>query len=168
MPTPPIRSQVQVTSGYKVLVFLVPVRIVNPAAGMATIQLLVSGTKTLPGFADGETWTFSTDDPAQEIAATITGKFGGIVPLAFEVPYDPMLLEKLVAHAETNFTVRVAYDDTAYEHVYRIDVKDCFLTNPGNTSGMANNAAGTMMVTLQPRGGGRLADCMEITQAPRA
>jgi hypothetical protein len=153
---------------YKVSVFLVPVRTVNPAAGMETIQLLVSGTKTLPGLADGETWTFSTDDPAQEIAATIAGKFGGVAPMAFEVPYDPMLMEMLVAHASTNFTVRVVYDDTIYPNIYRIDVKDCFLTNPAGTSGTANNSAGTMTITLQPRGGGRLADCMDITQAPRA
>jgi len=171
MSTPPsniITSQYPMKSGYKVTIFLVPVIVINSAAGNDTIQLEVSGNKTLPGIAEGETWTFSTDNPEQEIAETIAGKFGGIAPLNFEVPYDALLLEKLVAHATTNFTVRVVYDDAIYTQIFRIDVKDCFLVTPGSTGGAANNSAPTMTVTLQPRGGGKLADCMDITQAPRA
>ena len=72
-----------------------------------------------------------------------------------------------VAHAKTKFTVRVVYDDAEFPDIYRIDVFGCFLTTPGSTSGTQNNAAPTMTVTLQPRGGGRLADAMEITKAPR-
>ena len=161
-------STAPMKSGYKVAILLVPVTVINPAAGMETIKLKVSGNKTLPGIAEGENWQFSTDDSEQEIAETIVGKFGGIAPLSFEVPYDAMLMEKLVAHAQTNFTVRVAYDDAQYDKIYRIDVKDCFLVTPGSTSGTANNSAPTMTVTLQPRGGGKLADCMDITAASRA
>jgi len=170
MSTPPtiFTSQNPMKSGYNVIILLIPVNIANSAAGTETIQLTVSGNKTLPGIAEGENWTFSTDNPEQEIAETVTGKFGGISPLSFEVPYDTEMLEKLTAHAKTNFTVRVIYDDTKYSDIFRIDVKDCFLKTPGATSGTANNSAPTMTVTLQPRGGGKLADCMEITKAPRA
>ena len=170
MSTPPniIKSQDPMKSGYNVIIMLVPVVVINQTAGNETIHLRVSGNKTLPGLAAGENWTFSTDDPDQEIAETIVGKFGGITPLSFEVPYDPILLEKLVAHAKTNFTVRVIYDDAEYADIYRIDVKKCFLTTPGSTSGTANNAAPTMTITLQPRGGGKLADCLDITKAPRS
>ena len=157
----------QFKSGYNVAILLVPVTVINKAAGNEVIRLTVSGTKSLPGIAEGENWQFSTDNPAQEIAETIVGKFGNINALSFEVPYDPMLLQKLVAHAKTKFTVRVVYDDAEFTDIYRIDVFGCFLTTPGSTSGTQNNAAPTMTVTLQPRGGGRLADCMDITKAPR-
>lgn len=103
MPTD-FESTTPIKSVYKAEVYLIPVTVLNAAAGTETIHLKVSGNKTLPGLADGETWTFSTDDPDQEIAETIVGKFGGIAPLAFDVPYDPMLLQKLVAHAKTMFT----------------------------------------------------------------
>ena len=86
-----ITSEVQFKSGYKARIFLVPVTVINPAAGMNVIKLTVSGNKTLPGIAEGETWTFSTDDPEQEIAETVAGKFGGVSKLDFEVPYDPFL-----------------------------------------------------------------------------
>ena len=157
----------QFKSGYSVVVMLVPVRVLNTAAGMETIRLTVSGTKSLPGIAEGETWQFSTDDPEQEIAETIAGKFGNVSAFSFEVPYDPILLQKLVTHAKTKFTVRVVYDDAELPDIYRIDVLGCFLTTPGSTSGTQNNAAPSMTITLQPRGGGRLADCMDITKAPR-
>ena len=162
-----IQSQVQITSGYNVSIFLIPYRVANSAAGDEPIKLTISGNKTLPGLAEGENWQFSTDDPGQEIAETIVGKFGGISPLSFEVPYDPMLLKILVVHAKTNFTVLVVYDDTNYECAYYIEVFDCFLTTPGSTSGMSNNSAGNMTVTLQPRGGGRLADSMRTTEVLR-
>jgi len=168
MSTNIITSQKPFKSGYSVIVILVPVRVANTAAGMEQIRLTVSGSKTLPGIAEGESWTFSTDNPVQEIAETMTGKFGGVVPLSFEVPYDPVLLEKLVAHARTNFTVRIVYDDTEYEEIIRIDVMNCAIKTPGSTGGTANNSSPNMTITLQPRGGGRLVDCMEITQAPRS
>ena len=162
-----LKSIDQFKSGYKALVTLVPVVVINTSAGTTPITLSVSGNKTLPGLAEGENWTFSTDDEEQEIAETITGKFGGISPLSFEVPYDPILLEKLVAHAATNFTVKIVYDDASKENIYGIDVFDCFLTTPGSTSGSANNAVPTMTVTLQPRGGGKLVDCLSVTKTPR-
>ena len=158
----------QFKSGYDISVFLVPLVVVNPEAGEEIIKLTISGTKSLPGIAEGENWQFTTDNPNQEIGETIVGKFGNVNALSFEVPYDPMLLQKLIAHAKTRFTVRIVYDDTALDSIYRIDVLRCFLTTPGSTSGTANNAAPNMTVTLQPRGGGRLIDCMEITKAPRA
>ena len=162
-----ITSDVQFKSGYKARIFLVPVMTINPAAGMETIKLTVSGNKTLPGIAEGETWTFSTDDPAQEIAETIAGKFGGVNKLDFEVPYDPFLLAKLTEHAGTNFTVRTIYDDAQFSKIYSIEVIDCFLTTPGSTSGTANNSAPTMTISAQPRGGGLIADCIKVTSAPR-
>jgi len=157
----------QFKSGYNIAILLVPVTVINKAAGNEVIRLTVSGTKSLPGIAEGENWQFSTDNPTQEIAETIVGKFGNFIALSFEVPYDPMLLQKLVAHAKTKFTVRVVYDDAEFPDIYRIDMLGCFLTTPGSTSGTQNNAAPTMTVTLQPRGGGRLTDSMEITKAPR-
>jgi hypothetical protein len=168
MSTNIITSEVQFKSGYKVRIFLVPVTVINPAAGTDMIRLTVSGNKILPGIAEGETWTFSTDDPEQEIAETIAGKFGGVNALSFEVPYDPMLQAKLVEHAATNFTVRVVYDDAQLPMIYCIEVKDSFLTTPGSTSGTANNAAPTMTITAQPRGGGLIRDCIRVTAAPRA
>jgi len=150
-------------SGYKARVTLIPKK---PSG--APIKLTVSGNKTLPGLADAENWTFSTDDPDQEIAETIVGKFGGVSPLSFEVPYDPDLLETLVGHATTNFTVNIIYDDTALDSIYAINVMDCFLTTPGSTSGTANNSAPTMTVTLQPRGGGKLEDCIKVEKTIRS
>jgi len=155
-------------SGYNAEVLLIPVTVVNTAAGTDTIRLHVVGNKTLPGLAEAENWTVSIDDREQEIAETIVGKFGGISPLSFEVLYDPILLEKLVAHAKTMFMVQIVYDDAEYTDTYVIDVKKCFLTTPGSTSGAANNSAPNMTVTLQPRGGGKLADCIDVTKVPRA
>ena len=162
-----ITSDVQFKSGYKARIFLVPVTVVNTAAGTDVIKLTVSGNKTLPGISEGETWTFSTDDPEQEIAETIAGKFGGVNKLDFEVPYDPFLQAKLVEHAGTNFTVRTVYDDAQYASIYCIEVVNCFLTTPGSTGGTANNSAPTMTISAQPRGGGLIADCIKVTEAPR-
>ena len=168
MSTNVITSQDAVKNAYKVFIFLVPVRVANTAAGMEKIKLKISGNKTMPGIEDGETWQFSTDDPEQEIAETIAGKFGGATPLVFEVPYDPMLIQKLTAHAATNFTVEVIYDDTFYPDIYKIAVNDCFLLSPGKSGGTGNNSSPNMTITLQPRGGGSLADCLDITKAPRS
>ena len=162
-----IKSIDQFKSGYKAFITLVPVIVPNPAASDDRIKLIVSGNKTLPGLAEGENWTFSTDASDQEIAETIVGKFGGISPLSFEVPYDPILLEKLVKHAATNFTVEIEYDDANFENVYLMEVFKCFLITPGSTSGTANNAAPTMTVTLQPRGGGKLSECLAVTKIAR-
>ena len=162
----PLKSVDHFKSTYKARVTLIPA-VVMPGVSQTPIELLVSGNKTLPGLADGETWTLSTDDPMQEIAETITGKFGGVSQLSFDVPYDPILLRRLVAHALTNFTVEVIYNDTALDHIYAINVFNCFLVNPGNTSGTANSSAPTMTVTLQPRGGGLLADCMSVERTTR-
>jgi hypothetical protein len=144
-------------SGYNAAVRLKPTK----PAGTA-IKLEVVGNKTLPGFTDGETWTISSDDPDQEIAETIAGKFGGITALAFEVLYDTDLLETLVGHAKTEFDVEITYKDNETD-TCTVVVHKCYLTNPGSTSGTANNAAPTMTITLQPRGGGKLEDCLSIT-----
>ena len=157
-----IRSERQIKSGYDVAVFLVPT---NPPG--STFRLDVSGTKTLPGVSDAETWTISTDDPEQEVAEIITGKVGGFSALSFEVLYDPEMLEKLVAIARSQFTVRVVIDDKSKPDLCTIEIKNCFLVTPGSTSGSANNAAGTMTITLQPRGGGKLSDSMEILTTTR-
>jgi hypothetical protein len=167
-----VTSRDQFKSNYKSTVFLVPVITSNSSnpsvAAKEIIKLEVSGNKTLPGFEDGEEWTFSTDNPEQEIAEKIVGKFGGIAALVYEVPYDPMLLELLVAHKDTNFTVRIIYDDTQYSEIYKIDVLKCFLKNPGSAPSGANNSAPTMTITLQPRGGGLLSECLDISSTARA
>ena len=165
---PEIISKDGFKSGYNADVLLIPVNVVNTVAGTDTIRLTVTGNKTLPGLADGETWTVSSDDRKQEVAETIAGKFGGISALSYEVLYDPILMAKLVAHAKTMFTVEIIYDDAEYEDTYVIDVHKCFLTNPGSTSGAANNSAPSMTVTLQPRGGGLLKDCIEVTKVARS
>ena len=162
-----IKSQDQFKSGYKALVTLIPVVLAKQGLDKNPIKLSVSGNKTLPGIAEGEEWAFNTDDEEQEIAETIVGKPGGISPLSFEVPYDPILLEKLVAHTSTNFTVEIIYDDTSKKFIYAISVFDCFLKTPGSTGGTANNAAPTMTVTLQPRGGGKLEDCIMVEKTAR-
>jgi len=149
----------QFKSGYKAFVSLFPLRSgQNGWEAIEEIKLEVSGNKTLLGLAEGENWTFSTDNPEQEIAEVIAGKFGGVSPLSYEVPYDPVLLQKLVSYAKNQFTVRTIYDDEQLEFTYKIYVYGCFLTTPGSTSGTANNSAPTMTVTLQPRGGGKLED----------
>ena len=155
-------------SGYEAIVHLIPVTIVNQEAGNETIKLSVTGNKTLPGLADAENWTINSDDKNQEVGETVVGKFGGISVLSFEVLYDPILLAKLVAHAKTKFTVRIVYDDSEYDDIYRIDVFNCRLVSPGSTSAGANNSAPSMTVTLQPRGGGKLADSLEVVKTPRA
>jgi hypothetical protein len=162
-----VKSKDAFKSGYKAKVTLLPIRTAKSGLSLEPIELKVSGNKTLPGFTDAETWTFNVDDDEQEIAETITGKFGGATALSYEIPYDPVLLEKLSAHAATNFAVQIVYDDTQFTDIYGITVHDCFLVNPGNTSGTSNNSAPNMTVTLQPRGGGKLADCMTITTTPR-
>ena len=161
-------SQDQFKSTYNAFVHLIPVAVINPAAGNETIKLTVSGNKSLPGIEDAEEWEFKTDDPEQEIAEKIIGKLGSISELNFEVPYDPMLLQKLVTHAKTRFTARIIYDDAEYDDIYRLDVFKCFLKSPGSSGGSANNSAPNMTIKLQPRGGGKLADNMAITKAPRA
>ena len=163
-----IKSIDRFTSGYKALVSLIPVVVPNTAAGTATIHLNVSGNKTLPGIEEAEEWSYSTDDPEQEIAEKVIGKLGGISPLSFEVPYDPISLEKLVAHSATSFMVQILYDDARHMHIYKIKVFDCFLKTPGSTGGTANNAAPTMTVVLQPRGGGKLSDTLEVEKTLRA
>jgi len=155
-------------SGYKARVRLIPTDSDGTRMEGAAIKLNVSGNKTLPGLAEAEEWSFSTDDPEQEIAETIVGKFGGISALSYEVPYDPDLLEQLVGHAETNFITEIVYNDARYSKVHVIEVLDCFLKTPGSTSGTANNSAPTMTVILQPRGGGKLADCLRVTLVERA
>jgi len=158
----------QFKSTYNAFVHLIPVVVVNSAAGNETIKLKVSGNKSLPGVEDAEEWEFKTDDPEQEIAEKIIGKLGSISELSFEVPYDPILLQKLVAHAKTRFTARIIYDDAEYDEIYRIDVLKCFVKSPGSAGGTANNSAPNMTIKLQPRGGGKLADSLSITKAPRA
>jgi hypothetical protein len=163
-----IISEYGFKSGYNAEVRLRPVTTVNSSLAKTPIRLHVVGNKMMPGFEDGESWTISTDDPEQEIAESIAGKLGGIVPLSFEVLYDPFLVETLVAHAKTMFTVEILYDDTEFAEVILIEIHKCFLKNPANTSGGANNAAQNMTVTLQPRGGGKLTDCIEVTKVTRS
>ena len=153
-------QKAQFKSGYLARVQLVP-------KGGTAITLDVSGNKTLPGFTDGETWTFTTDNPDQEIAETIAGKLGGINVLSYEVPYDPNLMKQLVGLSDLPITIQVLYDDEALDMVYQINVKKCFLINPGESGGTANNSAPTMTIKLQPRGGGKIADCIEVEEATR-
>jgi hypothetical protein len=155
-------------SGYKARVRLIPTDGNGARIESAAIKLNVSGNKTLPGLSEAEEWSFSTDDPEQEIAETIVGKFGGISALNYEVPYDPSLMETLVGHANTNFTVEIVYNDTRYSKIAVIEVFDCFLKTPGSTSGAANNTAPTKNIILQPRGGGLLADCLQVTFVDRS
>jgi hypothetical protein len=169
MSIPPtvITSEDQFKSGYAATILLIPVVTVNPLMDKTPIQLEVSGNKSFPGIEDGEEWEFKTDNPEQEIAEKIVGKSGGISPLSYEIPYDPMLQKILVAHAKTQFTVRILYDDTSLPKIYKIDVLKCFLKSPGTTSPFANNSAPNMTITLQPRGGGKLADTLDISATPR-
>ena len=166
-----ITSQNQFKSGYKAKVTLMPVTVINQAIPTEErnlpIQLTVSGNKSLPGFEDGEEWDFKTDNPDQEVGEKIVGKFGGITPLAFEVPYDPVLMKKLVAHAETKFTVQIVYDDAQLDYIYGINVLGCFLKNPANTGGTGNADAPKMTITLQPRGGCKLSECLEMFRTNR-
>jgi len=159
----------QFKSGYNAIVSLFPLTTNAQGEWVAVeeIRLEVTGNKTLPGLAEGENWTRSTDDPDQEIAETIVGKFGGVSPLSYEVPYDPVLLAKLVSYAKNQFTVRTIYDDEQLPYIYKIYVYGCFLVTPGSTSGTANNSAPPMTVTLQPRGGGRLSDTFEVIKTAR-
>ena len=120
-----IKSERQVKSGYDVAIFVVPT---NPAGN--TIRLHVSGSKTLPGVSDAETWTVATDDPEQDVAEIIVGKLGGFSALSFEVLYDPELLEKLVAIARSQFLVRVVIDDKSKPDICTIEIKNCFLVTP--------------------------------------
>ena len=162
-----IESKDKFKSGYMARVMLVPVTVTNPAAGREMIRLEVSGNKSLPGVDEAEEWEFKTDNPEQEVAEKIIGKMGGMSALNFEVPYDPVLLQKLIAHASTKFTVRIFYDDAELPDQYLISVLGCFLKTPGSTSGVANAAAPTMNVILQPRGGGLLKDSMDVIKTPR-
>jgi len=154
-------------SGYKARVRLIPTDSNGSRLEGEAIKLDVSGNKTLPGISEAEDWSFNTDDPEQEIAETIIGKLGGISALSYEVPYDPDLLQKLVGHADTNFIVEIVYNDARYSQIQVIEVLDCFLKTPGSTSGAANNSAPTMTVVLQPRGGGKLEECLRVTSVSR-
>jgi len=161
-------AQDKFKSGYNASVLLIAEEVASSAVQAGDqIKLEVVGNKGLPGFEDAEEWDIRSDNPTQEIAEKIVGKFGGISSMGFEVLYSPSLMEKLVAHAKTKFTVRITYDDTEYDSIYRIDVLKCFLKNPGSSGGSSNNVAPTMTVTLQPRGGGKLDECIEVTEIPR-
>jgi hypothetical protein len=121
----------------------------------------------LPGISDAETWTINTDNPEQEIAETIAGKFGGISALEFNVTYDPLLMATLVAHANTKFTVQFVIDDPALDAIIGINVPGCRLVSPGSSSSASNSSAGAMTVKLQPSGGGLIADVLQVVQTAR-
>ncbi|GHT22456.1 hypothetical protein FACS189419_05050 [Planctomycetales bacterium] len=138
----------------------------NEIDGAEAADLLLKCTqKTLPGISDAETWVISTDDVEQEIAETVTGKFGGITALEFTLTYDPALMAQLVDYAKTSHEVRVFYDNPKWSYYVGIAVPGCEIISPGSTSSGANASAGEMTVKLQPAGGGLIKDVLKVFKA---
>ncbi len=155
-----------IKSLYKALVTLKPIVVTNTSLSTDPIKIETTD-KTLPGIEAAETWDIKTDDPEQEISQKVVGKLGGLSQLDFAVVYDPILQNKLVDHVGTRFDVVYVYDDAELNEIVAITAKDCFLVTPGSTGSAANASAGTMTVSVQPRGGGKLRDCLEVTTSER-
>ncbi|MDR1269650.1 MAG: hypothetical protein LBK82_09000 [Planctomycetaceae bacterium] len=147
---------------------LIPVTVLDPEATTDPIELNCT-SKSLPGFEDAPTWQILTDNPEQQVAETIKGKLGGMTALEFTENYDPVRQVFLSRYLRAKLTVEIVYDDPYLDFIAAITIPNCELLNPGGgTSGGETNSAGTMVIKVQPRGGGTIADLIQIETTDRA
>lgn len=148
-------------------VTLIPVTVTNPDAGNDAIVLNCT-KKSLPGVQPANTWTINSDDPEQEIAETVAGKFGGLSVLEFVEVYDMVRIADRVKHANTDFDVQMIYNDPKLPIIVAITAVSCRMVSPGETGGAQDNeSSGECTIKLQPSGGGKIADCLKVVVTPR-
>jgi hypothetical protein len=146
---------------------LIPTIVLDPNATTNPIVLNCT-SKSLPGFEDAPTWQILTDNPEQEVSETIKGKLGGMTALEFTENYDPVRQVFLSRYLTAKLTVEIIYDDPQLDFVAAITIPNCELLNPGGSaSGGEVNSAGTMVIKVQPRGGGKIADLIQIEVTER-
>ena len=145
---------------------LVPTRVLNPNATEDPIPLKTTN-KSLPGFDDAPIWEIVTDDPAQEVAEKVKGKFAGMKMLEFTEVFDPVRSVLISKHHNSTLEVVMIYDDPKLPFIAAITVPDCELVNPSDSSGGETNSKGDMVIKVQPIGGKTVGELILVELADR-
>jgi hypothetical protein len=164
-PTPP--SEIPFKNLGLARVRLIPVTVLDPGTPTTPIELNCI-SKSLPGFEDAPTWQILTDNPEQEVAETIKGKLTGMTALEFTETYDPVRVVFLSKYLRAKLTLEIIYDDPALNFIAALTVPNCELINPGGgVSSSEVNSASTMVIKVQPRGGGKIEELLQMEVTSR-
>ena len=145
---------------------LIPVSVLNEDATMDLIELDCTN-KGLPSFDDSPIWEIITDNPEQEVGERIKGKCAGMKMLEFTETYDPVRIVELSKHLTSLLNVEIIYNDPKLPFIAAITIPDCELVNPGDSSGGETNAKADMVIKVQPIGGKKISDLIQVELTDR-